>query len=79
MLNSETSQTIFQGGVTVTAIAFLRSAISHMIPYAIIAIPLIALDLLCGIRAAKGGEPKRINRRVRGYTRATRIYRRIWK
>ena len=50
---SSTLGTVFQGGVTITAIAFLRSALTHMIPYAIIAVPLIALDLLWGIRAAK--------------------------
>ena len=45
--------TIVQGGAAATAVAFLHSALSNMIPYAIIAVPLVVLDLLWGIRAAK--------------------------
>ena len=48
-----TVSTVVQGSVSVAAIAFLQSALTHMIPYAICAVPLIILDLLWGIRAAK--------------------------
>lgn len=48
-----TASTVLQGGISVAAVAFLHSALTHMIPYAIAAIPLILLDLLWGIRAAK--------------------------
>lgn len=48
-----TTSTVLQGGITVTAVAFLHNALAHMIPYAIAAVPLILLDLLWGIRAAK--------------------------
>jgi len=48
-----TTSTVVQGGITVTALAFLHSALTRMIPYAIVAIPLILLDLVWGIRAAR--------------------------
>ncbi len=41
-----------QGGVAATALAFFHSTLTNMTPYAIVAIPLIVLDLLWGIRAA---------------------------
>ena len=42
-----------QAGVAGAAVAFLQEAVLRMVPYTIIAIPLIALDMLYGIRAAK--------------------------
>lgn len=45
--------TAAQGGVAATALAFFHSTLTNMIPYVIVAMPLIALDLLWGIRAAR--------------------------
>lgn len=42
-----------QGGVSATAVAFLQTAVLRMIPYAVPAVFLIALDLLYGVKAAK--------------------------
>lgn len=55
MTLNETSTTsvVVQGGVTATAIAFLHSALTSMLPYLIIAVPLVILDLIWGIRAAR--------------------------
>lgn len=55
MFSSESSaiSTVAQGGVAVTALAFLHNALSNMIPYFICAAPLIALDLIWGVRAAR--------------------------
>lgn len=50
---SSTISVVVQGGVTATAIAFLHSALTSMLPYLIIAVPLIILDLIWGIRAAR--------------------------
>lgn len=50
---TNTTNTIVEGGVTLTAIAFLQHTLSNMIPYAIVAIPLIILDLTWGMRAAR--------------------------
>ena len=50
---TNTTNTIVEGGVTLTAIAFLQNTLSNMIPYAIVAIPLIILDLTWGVRAAR--------------------------
>lgn len=52
---SDTSamSTVAQGGVAVTAIAFLHTALMRIIPYAIIAVPLLVLDLIWGVRAAR--------------------------
>ena len=51
--NSSTISTVAQGGVAVTALAFLHTALMNMIPYFICAIPLIVLDCKFGIRAAR--------------------------
>jgi len=51
--DSSTISTVAQGGVAVTAIAFLQSALLNMIPYFICAIPLIILDCRFGIKAAR--------------------------
>ena len=55
MFSSESSaiSTVAQGGVAVTALAFLHNALTNMIPYCICAAPLILLDLTFGIRAAR--------------------------
>ena len=55
MMQSATStiDTIAEGGVALTTLAFLEHTTSNMIPYAIVAIPLIALDLVWGVRAAR--------------------------
>lgn len=50
---TNTTNTIVEGGVTLTAIAFLQHTFSNMVPYAIVAIPLILLDLTWGVRAAR--------------------------
>lgn len=50
---TNTADTIIEGGVALTTMAFLQSTMSNMIPYAIVAIPLIALDLVWGVRAAR--------------------------
>ena len=49
----EESSFVLQGSVASTAVAFLQSAVLRMIPYSMAAIPLIVLDLIYGIRAAK--------------------------
>lgn len=51
--DTPTISTVAQGGVTVTALAFLHSALMNMVPYLICAIPLVLLDLVWGIRAAR--------------------------
>ena len=53
MLNTETSNTMVQGGAAAVAIAFLQQSVTKMIPYSLPALVLIALDLLYGVRAAK--------------------------
>lgn len=42
-----------QAGVAGAAVAFLQEAVLRMVPYAIIAVPLVVLDLIWGIRAAR--------------------------
>ena len=44
---------LLQAGVAGAAVAFLQEAVLRMVPYAIIAIPLITLDLIYGVKAAK--------------------------
>lgn len=50
---TNTADTIVEGGVALTTLAFLQHTMSNMIPYAIVAVPLIALDLVWGVRAAR--------------------------
>ena len=50
--SSSTVSTVAQGGVAVTALAFLHTALLNMVPYAIAAVPLVILDLIWGVRAA---------------------------
>lgn len=55
-----------QGSVATTLIVFLQTAVLRMIPYAIPAVFLIALDLFYGCRAAKfRGEKVRLSTAVR--------------
>lgn len=53
MTTDNTATAIITSGVSATAIVFFRDAVSNMLPYLICAIPLIALDLDFGIKAAK--------------------------
>lgn len=50
---TEHSSFFMQGSVSAVAVAFLQAAVLRMVPYAIPAIVLIALDLLYGVKAAK--------------------------
>ena len=57
---------VVQGGVATTIIIFLQTAVLRMIPYAIPAVFLIALDLFYGCRAARHrGEKVRLSTAVR--------------
>jgi len=53
---------VVQSGVTATAIAFFGDSMVKMVPYLIVAIPLIVLDLDWGIKAAKHRYAKTNNR-----------------
>ena len=44
---------VMEGGVSAAIVVFLQTAVLRMIPYAVPAVFLIALDLFYGIRAAK--------------------------
>lgn len=48
-----TASEVVQGGVTVTALAFFGEMMVKMVPYLIACIPLIILDLVWGIKAAR--------------------------
>ena len=50
---TEESALILEGGVSAALVAVLQTAVLRMIPYSIPALPLIALDLMYGVRAAK--------------------------
>lgn len=50
---TEESSLVVQGSAATVAIAFLQSAVLRMMPYAWVALPLVALDLVYGIRAAR--------------------------
>lgn len=57
---------LLQGGVATTAVIFLQEAVTNMIPYLIIAVILIIVDLYFGIKAAKKrGESIRPSRALR--------------
>ena len=49
---TEESYFIMQGSISTVAIAFLQKSVLRMIPYSIVAVPLIVLDLIYGIKAA---------------------------
>lgn len=62
----EESALVMQGSVATTVVVFLQTAVLRMIPYAIPALFLIALDLFYGCRAARyRGEKVRISTAVR--------------
>ena len=66
MTSVEESAFIVEGSVSSVAIAFLQAAVLRMIPYAIPAVVLIALDLLYGIKAARfRGERARFSTAIR--------------
>ena len=44
---------VMEGGVSAAIVVFLQTAVLRMIPYAVPAVFLIALDLFYGVRAAK--------------------------
>lgn len=67
-MNNDSSflSTAAQGGLAATALLFIRQAITRMIPYAFVVIPLIILDLRWGVPAAKHrGEKVTISRAFR--------------
>lgn len=51
--DNNTVSILVQGGVSATALAFFSDSIMKMIPWLIVAVPLIVLDLIWGIKAAK--------------------------
>lgn len=61
---------LLEGGVATTAVIFLQEAVTNMIPFLIIAVILIFVDLYFGIKAAKKREeqvrPSRALRRTVG-------------
>ena len=61
----EETALLVEGGVSATLVVFLKTAVLRMIPYAIPAMFLIALDLFYGCRAAKfRGEKVRVSTAV---------------
>lgn len=51
--DNNTLSIIAQGGASTAALAFFSDSLMKMIPWLIVAIPLIVLDLVWGIRAAR--------------------------
>ncbi len=45
--------TIVEGGATLGLVAFFSEAMKQTLPWLVLAVPIVALDLLYGIRAAK--------------------------
>ena len=67
-MNNDSSilNTVAQGGLAATALLFIKQAITRMIPYGFVAIPLILLDLRWGIPAARHrGEKVTVSRAFR--------------
>lgn len=63
---SNTVSLVLQGSASATALAFFSDSIMKMIPWLIVAVPIIALDLVWGVRAAKcRGEKIRFSRGFR--------------
>lgn len=55
-----------QGSVTASVLLIFKKAVVHMVPWFIVAVFVILLDLAYGIKAArKRGEPIRISRAIR--------------
>ena len=51
--DNSTVTAIMSSGIATTAVVFFREAVISMVPFMIVAIPLIVLDLIFGIKAAK--------------------------
>ena len=63
---SQEQSFILQGGVSSVLVAYFQNVVLRMIPYAVAAVPLIILDLIYGIQAAKyRGERARLSTAVR--------------
>ena len=45
--------TVVEGGATIGVVAFFSEAMKQTLPWLVLAVPIIVLDLLYGIRAAK--------------------------
>lgn len=64
--NISAGELIVQGSVATTAVVFLQQSVLNMIPYLIIAVILIIVDLYFGVKAAKKrGEKVRASRAFR--------------
>ena len=64
--NISAGELIVQGSVATTAVVFLQESVLNMIPYLIIAVILIIVDLYFGVKAAKKrGEKVRASRAFR--------------
>lgn len=63
---NEESTFILQGGVSGVFVAFFHDTVLRMVPYSVAAVPLLALDLVYGILAAKSrGEKVRFSTAIR--------------
>jgi len=63
---NNTATVVVEGGVSATAIAFFSESMKEMIPWLIVAVPLILLDLQWGVKAARArGEAIRFSRAFR--------------
>lgn len=64
--NNSTITNVTASGIAVTTVVFFREAITNMIPWLIVSIPLILLDLDFGIKSARHrGERVRFSRAFR--------------
>ncbi len=62
-----TVATVTSTGITATAIIFFRDAITNMMPWLIVSLPLIFLDLNFGVKAARHRQEKvRVSKAIRG-------------
>lgn len=63
---NQTMTAIMSGGIATTAVVFFRDAVIGMIPWLIVSLPLILLDLIFGIKAARHrGERVRFSKAFR--------------
>ena len=63
---NNTAAVVVEGGVSATAIAFFSNSVKEMIPWLIVAIPLVILDLQWGVKAARArGETIRFSKAFR--------------
>lgn len=64
--NNTTLTSVLSSGIATTAVLFFRDAVTSMLPFLIVAVPLVVLDLDFGIKAAKHrGEKIRFSRAFR--------------